>query len=213
MRETMNQGRIAELLSLFLEGKALSTSQLGQIASYADLLMKWNAHMNLTAVRDPEEVITRHFGESLFAAQHLFPVPGTNQTAIDIGSGAGFPGLPLKIWNSGLDLTLVESNQRKAVFLREVVRAWGVSGVRVFGATAEQLSEQASLVILRAVERFERILPVAHELVAPNGRIALLIGNAQVQTAKALLGEVSWLDPLPLPLSHSRSLLVGHLIA
>ena len=213
MRETMNQDRIAELLSPFLEGTALSTSQLGQIASYADLLMKWNAHINLTAIRDPEEVIARHFGESLFAAKHLFPVSGTNQSAIDVGSGAGFPGLPLKVWNPALELTLMESNQRKAVFLREVVRALGLSRVRVFADRAEQMSEQASLVILRAVEHFDRILPVAHQLVAPNGRIALLIGNAQAQTARSLLGKVSWLDPFPIPLSHSRSLLVGHLVA
>jgi 16S rRNA (guanine527-N7)-methyltransferase len=208
----MTPDRIAGLLSPFLEDAHLSASQLSQIATYTDLLMKWNAHMNLTAVREPEEVITRHFGESLFAAKHLFPAPATNHGAIDIGSGAGFPGLPLRIWEPELELTLIESNQRKAVFLREVIRALSLSGVRVFADRAEHLSEQASLVTLRAVEHFEQILPVAHKLVASSGSIALLIGDAQIETAKSDLG-IRWEDPLPLPLSHSRSLLVGRSVA
>jgi 16S rRNA (guanine527-N7)-methyltransferase len=206
----MTPDRIAKLLSPFMEEATLSTLQLAQIATYTDILVKWNAHMNLTAVRDPEEVITRHFGESLFAAKHLFPAP-TDQSAIDVGSGAGFPGLPLKIWNPALDLTLIESNQRKAVFLREVVRALGFSGVRIFADRAEQLSERADLVILRAVERFEGILPIAYGLLTQNGRIALLIGDAQIEIAKSHLRNAKWQDPLPLPLSQKRSLLIGHL--
>jgi 16S rRNA (guanine527-N7)-methyltransferase len=205
----MTPERIAELLSPFLGETYLSESQLGQVATYNNLLMKWNAHMNLTAIRDPEDVITRHFGESLFAAKHLFPAPATKQTVIDVGSGAGFPGLPLKILDQAVELTLVEANQRKAVFLREVVRALKLSGVTVFADRAEHLSDQASLVILRAVERFEKVLPIVLRLVAKNGRIALLIGNAQIQIAKTVLGGVEWQDPLPLPLSTSRSLLVG----
>jgi 16S rRNA (guanine527-N7)-methyltransferase len=209
----MTPERIAELLEPFLEDTSLSPLQLGQIATFTDLLLKWNAHMNLTAVRDPDEVITRHFGESLFAAKHLFPVPATGQTVIDIGSGAGFPGLPLKLWEPTVELTLIEANQRKAVFLREVVRALGLCGVKIFADRAECLSDQASLVILRAVERFERILPVALNLLAKEGRIALLIGSSQIQTAKSALGGVEWQDPLSLPLSQSRSLIVGRATA
>jgi 16S rRNA (guanine527-N7)-methyltransferase len=211
--DVMTPERIADLLSPFLEEAALSGPQLGQIANYTDLLIKWNAHMNLTSIRDPEEVITRHFGESLFAARHLFPVSATNQTVIDVGSGAGFPGIPLKIWEPTLHITLVEANQRKSVFLREVVRALNLSGVKVFAERAECLSDQASLVILRAVERFEKVLPVALRLLAKNGRIALLIGNAQIQAAESALGEVEWQDLLSLPLSQSRSLMVARVIA
>lgn len=211
----MTPDRIAALLAPFLDGAQLSAPQLSQISAYTDLLMKWNAHINLTAVRDPEEIITRHFGESLFAARKLFPAEATAkaataQTAIDLGSGAGFPGLPLRIWNPELALTLIEANQRKAVFLREVVRALSLSGVTVIADRAESVSEQTSLVSLRAVERFEKILPVARKLLAPTGRIALLIGDAQVQTAKSTLADVRWEDPWPLPLSRTRSLLVGH---
>jgi 16S rRNA (guanine527-N7)-methyltransferase len=209
MRE-MTPDRIAELLSPFLEGALLSESQLAQIATYAALLEKWNARINLTAVRHPEEIITRHFGESLFAARKLFPAPETLATAIDIGSGAGFPGLPLKIWSPALDLTLIESNQKKAAFLREAARTLNLANVRVLAERAEQVSAQANLVILRAVERFEQILPVALKLTAAPGRLALLIGNSQIPIAKSILSGVRWENPAPLPLSESRSLLVGH---
>ena len=207
----MTPDRIAEILSPFLDSASLSAVQLGQIADYAALLVKWNSRINLTAVRDLEEMITRHFGESLFVAWHLFPVqvPEPVQSVIDIGSGAGFPGLPLKILNSALDLTLIESNQRKAVFLREVVRSLNLTDVRVLAERAEKVSERANLVTFRAVERFERILPVALKLVAPAGRMALLIGNSQIKTAQSALAGVQWEDPVSLPLSQSRSLLVG----
>ena len=209
----MTPDRIAELLSPFLEGALLSESQLAQVAAYAALLEKWNARINLTAVRDPDEIVTRHFGESFFAASRLFPVRDASQTAIDVGSGAGFPGLPIKIWNPTLNLTLIEANQRKVAFLREAVRTLGLANVRVLAVRAEQVSQQADFVILRAVERFEQILPVALKLTAPSGRLALLIGNSQVELATSVLSGVEWQNPSPLPLSHSRSVLVGNLPA
>jgi 16S rRNA (guanine527-N7)-methyltransferase len=208
-KERMTHERIDELLSPFLEGARLSSTQLAQIATYTDLLLKWNAHINLTAVRDPEEIITRHFGESLFAARQLLSANATDQTVVDVGSGAGFPGLPLKIWCPGLSLTLAEAHQKKAVFLREVVRALGLSGVKVFADRADNLSERSNLVILRAVERFEQILRVAAKLGAKAGRMALLIGDGQIEIARSILTEVMWENPLPLPLARGRSLLVG----
>jgi 16S rRNA (guanine527-N7)-methyltransferase len=203
------RGRIAELLAPFLEGAPLSDRHLEAVGTYLDLLLKWNSKINLTAIRDPEEIITRHFGESLFAARNLFPRSADSQSAIDLGSGAGFPGLPLKIWNEALDLTLVESNQRKAVFLREVARALALSGVRVQAERAEELSASADLVIFRAVERFEQILPTAQRLMKPQGRLALLIGDSQAQSARDTLTDLRWSPPLHIPLSRNRSLLVG----
>ena len=209
----MTPNRIAELLEPYLEGHRLSQQQLAQIQTYTELLQKWNAHINLTAVRDTEEIVTRHFGESLFAARQLLSVSETNQTAIDVGSGAGFPGLPLKIWNSDLALTLIEAHGKKAVFLREVVRALAFSKVTVFAGRAEDISEKSSLVTLRAVERFERILPIAAKLVAPAGRLALLIGEAQIAISRSMLPTARWEEPVALPLSTSRILLVGHFSA
>ena len=123
MRRPMNTNEIADLLRPFLEPDSISGEKLSQVAAYLDLLRKWNAKINLTAIRGPEEIVTRHFGESFFAARHLLSSELSPSSAIDIGSGAGFPGLPMKIWSPSIELTLIESNSRKTTFLREVARA------------------------------------------------------------------------------------------
>src|SRR3954468_7640963 len=118
----MHAHRISELLAPFL-GKPLPDVQLAQFAAYLEILLRWNARMNLTAIRDPEQMITRHFGESLFAAQRLYPhSPEPGARLLDIGSGAGFPGIPIKISAPEVDVTLIESQNKKATFLKEVIR-------------------------------------------------------------------------------------------
>jgi 16S rRNA (guanine527-N7)-methyltransferase len=205
----MNDGRIRELLTPFLDSASLSTNRIDLVTVYLDLLLRWNSKINLSSVREPEEIVTRHFGESFFAARRLFPNRDSATTAIDLGSGAGFPGLPMKIWSSTLDLTLIEANQKKAVFLREVVRTLGLAQVSVLAERAEDAHALAELVSLRAVERFEKTLPIARQLLKPRGRIALLIGSAQVETARSLLSDIRWVEPIPIPLSRNRVLLVG----
>jgi 16S rRNA (guanine527-N7)-methyltransferase len=205
----VEKARIAELLAPFIGPVLLSDSQLDAIQAYIDLLLRWNAKLNLTAIRDPEEVVTRHFGESLFAARQLFPAADPHATAIDVGSGAGFPGLPLKLWSPSLNLTLIESNQRKATFLREVVRTLNLNSVSVLSERAERISLRADLVTFRAVERFESILSTALNLVTPGGRIAALIGGAQVGLAQSVLPNIKWEDPIPIPLSRNGMLLIG----
>ena len=204
----MNTSEISEALAPFLGSDVeLSQDQIRSIQMYLDLLLKWNSRINLTAIRGPKEILTRHFGESFFAARHL-PV-SSGETAIDIGSGAGFPGLPLKLWYNGLKLSLIESNQRKATFLREAVRALRLANVDVLTSRAEDLRVKTDLVTLRAVETFDRILPVTRNLTKPGGCIALLIGSAQAATAKSVLPDVDWESALPMPCSQSRILLIG----
>jgi len=205
----LEKARIAELLAPFIGSASLSDSQLDAIHGYIDLLLRWNSKLNLTAISDPEEVVTRHFGESFFAATQLFPAGDSCESAIDIGSGAGFPGLPLRIWIASLQLTLIESNHRKATFLREVVRSLNLGSVSVLTERAESISLSADLVTFRAVERFERILPIAFSLVKPQGRIAILVGREQVATAVSTLSSADWKAPILVPLSRSRTLLVG----
>ena len=211
MTSQMGKERIAELLAPFLEYAGLSDEQLGAIEIHLDLLLKWNAKINLTAVRDPEQIVTRHFGESLFAARQLFHHSSSGGGAIDVGSGAGFPGLPIKLWAPGMRLTLVESNQRKATFLREVVRALRLSEVTILSDRAENLSAKAELVTFRAVEHFEKVLAMAERMIVPGGRLAVLIGGAQVQVAESVLAGVQWEKPKLIPHSGNRSLLIGHL--
>ena len=226
----MEPARIAELLQPFVgsgNDQQLTTNDLLNISTYIDLLLRWNARINLTAIRKEEDIVTRHFGESLFAARHLFPrvarapspvgaahtnfSPSANVLRlIDVGSGAGFPGLPIKIWAPDLNLTLIESNQKKATFLREVVRTLTLININVFQGRADAYpNPPADVVTLRAVERFESALPIAANLVAPNGRLALLISEPQLALAKDLTSGFAWAPPLPIPLSSNRILAIG----
>ena len=202
---------IAALLAPYLGDGRLSDAQLAQLEAYLDLLLRWNARTNLTAVREPENIVSRHFGESLFAARQLFSGhrPLTTGHCSDLGSGAGFPGLPLKIWAPAIHLTLIESQNKKATFLREVVRALQLKDVDVFAGRGEELDRKFELVTLRAVEHFESALDTAVGLLSPGGRVALLIGSSQADTARNHASQLQWSEPLPVPLSSARILLVG----
>jgi len=268
----MDAARIAELLQPFLGAgdQQLTADDLKRISTYIDILLRWNSRINLTAIRDPEEIVTRHFGESLYAASCLFPrhvgtaalgrpaegssaaesddqrattndddlgsnraraahqgretdpnqhrgfAPAASEQrpttadricVADVGSGAGFPGIPLKLWGPNIQLTLIESNQKKSVFLREIVRALTLTDVNIQTARAEALPPASfDLVTLRAVESFATVLPIAAALVKPMGRLVLLIGSAQVELAQSLVPDRRWLPPLPVPHSHSRVL-------
>jgi len=214
---------IATPLSPFLAGASLSPTQLRQLEQYLDLLLRWNARMNLTAIRDPEQIVTRHFGESLFAARNLYPEPGTRDAhLIDLGSGAGFPGLPIKIWAPDLHVTLLESNQRKSTFLREVVRSLELTAVEVVTTRADQYpiaNRETQItnatVTLRAVEHFDDILPSAVNLLSKAGastrHLALLIGESQIATARRLAPALDWSEPIAIPQSAQRVLLIGHM--
>jgi len=240
----MDTARIAALLQPFLE-PSLPESLLDQISTYIDLLLRWNARINLTAIRHPEEIVTRHFGESLFLARHLFPhssqpchpersegpafclasTPGAPLIAhsamrgppshphvLDIGSGAGFPALPLKLWAPHIHLTLIESNHKKAAFLREVARALTLTNINVMTDRAEvvsaRLGPSADLVTLRAVERFHTILPQAVAFLAQDATLALLISAAQLPHLNTQT-TMKWHPPIPVPQSHTRVLSIG----
>jgi 16S rRNA (guanine527-N7)-methyltransferase len=248
----MQPARIAELLQPFLstipkpchsergqrpgeEPAVLSETQLQHISIYIDLLLRWNARINLTAIRTEEEIVPRHFGESLFAARHLFPLypvtssvppvpsvvkdfdvdsasdqrPTTNDRVADLGSGAGFPGLPIKLWAPNIALTLIESNQKKAAFLRELTRALTLTDINIQNARAETLPPATfDVVTLRAVERFSGVLPTAAALLAPSGRLALLIASSQLDQAKSTLPNLTWRAAIPVPESRSRILVI-----
>ena len=122
----LSQDRIAILLAPYLSH---CEPLIPQLEVYLELLVRWNAKTNLTSVRDPEEMVRRHFGESLFAAQHLGdPLP---PTLLDLGSGAGFPGIPIALAHPGVAVTLAESQGKKASFLREAVRTLSLPNVEV----------------------------------------------------------------------------------
>ncbi len=207
----MDAAKIAALLSDFLPGAGLSETQLQQTAQYLNLLLKWNARTNLTAVRAPEAMLSRHFGESFFAATMLYPQKcKAGETLIDFGSGAGFPGLPIKILVPELQVTLVESQNKKATFLKEVVRALGLKDIQVHQGRAEDSGLKAQTVTMRAVEKFEVSASAAASLVEPRGRLALLIGAPQVKKAQSLLPDFQRQPAIEIPQSEQRVLLVGN---
>ncbi len=187
---------------------------------YIDLLLRWNARVNLTAVREADEIVTRHFGESLFLARHLFPedeslspIGDAAPRVFDIGSGAGFPGLPLKMWAPHIALTLVESNHKKAAFLREVACELKLTNVNVITDRAETLAARigpefppADVVTLRAVGRFDGILPIAARLAGPSGRLGLLIGSGQLSALPSLAPGFRVTPPIAIPQSQMRVL-------
>ena len=182
--------------------------RLAAISKYIDLLLKWNARINLTAIRTPQEIVERHFGESFFAAKHILAL-GPVKSAIDLGAGAGFPGIPFALLAPEVEATLIESNQKKSTFLKELIYLLELRNVKVFNGRAESYSQTADLVMLRAVEKFGEVLPLALKLVSPQGKLALLIGSSQVASAKSLSPKVQWQEPLAIPSGHSRVLLTG----
>lgn len=134
---------------------------LEQLSVYLDLLVLWNGRTNLSAIREPKEIVRRHFAESLFAALYL----GGAGQLLDLGSGAGFPGLPMQLWHSGLAVTLAESQGKKAAFLREVVRSLDLP-TEVWSGRAEQMPQERlfNAVVMRAVDVPERALRTAFSL-------------------------------------------------
>jgi 16S rRNA (guanine527-N7)-methyltransferase len=126
-------------------GLTLSPSQLALLTHHFNLLQKWNRKMNLTSLRRPAEILTRHFGESLFLAVHLPPA----SSVADVGSGAGFPGLPLAVARPELRVTLIESVAKKAAFLKEAARP--IPNVRVLHSRFEDVQETFDWLAIRAV--------------------------------------------------------------
>lgn len=172
---TLSEIRIATLVAPYLDGTVAGPSLIGQLSAYLDLLVKWNARTNLTAIRDPEEMVRRHFGESLFAGVHMARRLGANAEVLDFGSGAGFPGLPIQLLCPELRVTLAESQGKKASFLREAVRTLGV-GAEVWAGRVETLpvSRRFGAVTLRAVDHMQQAVAEARGRVVEGGWLATL---------------------------------------
>ena len=127
---------------------------------------------------------------------------------LDIGSGAGFPAIPLKIWAPSIRLTLIESNHKKAAFLREVARTLTLTEVNVIAERAETVTAKADVVTLRAVERFEAILPQTIPFLAPKAKLALLIGQSKIPHLPTL-HTLKWQPTISIPQSRTRVLAIG----
>lgn len=201
----MDTFAIAQLLEPYIQ---LDESRLSAISKYIDILTKWNARMNLTAIREPQEMVQRHFGESFFAANYLLAQKPVS-SAIDLGSGAGFPGVPLAILAPEVQVTLIEAHQKKATFLRELISQLGIRNGKVFADRGERYGQEADLLTMRAVENFSQVLSLAVQLAIPGGRVGLMIGASQIEEVKSVEKLVDWNEPISMPGGHSRILLAG----
>jgi 16S rRNA (guanine527-N7)-methyltransferase len=185
---------------------SLDAGTAGRFADFCALLLRWNARMNLTAIRDEEGILSRHFVESIACARAL---PGGIATLLDFGSGAGFPGIPIALCRPEIAVTLAESQGKKAAFLHEAVRTLRISAT-VYSGRAESLALQFDCVTLRAVDRMPQAVQAASELVECGGWLALMTTEGELAHVQSLsCGELSWLSPMPLPGSDRRVLAFG----
>ncbi|MDR3734980.1 MAG: 16S rRNA (guanine(527)-N(7))-methyltransferase RsmG [Acidobacteriaceae bacterium] len=206
---TLPPKRIHQLISAYLVDSIIDIS-INQLGSYLDLLVKWNAKTNLTAVRDPEEIVRTHFGESLFAGQQMAPTLAANGTSLlDYGSGAGFPGLPIQILFPALQVTLAESQSKKASFLREAVRTLGLATTVHAGRVEDMpISRQFDVVTLRAVDNMEAALFGALPRLTEDGILAVLTTESQMEQVVAT-APLHWGKTISIPQSRQRILMLG----
>jgi 16S rRNA (guanine527-N7)-methyltransferase len=186
----------------------LNEEQVEQIQRYTRILLAWNEKVNLTAIRDPLEILYRHFCESMFGASLL---PVENCRLADVGTGGGFPGLALKIIRPGLDIFLVESNMKKATFLAEVVRELELTDVRVLVSRYEELGEEVApldVVCSRALGDFANFLGWAASPQVGAKHALLWLSGRDLEEVGALPGW-TWADTKPVPKSLQRFLVLG----
>ena len=204
----LDEARLRQLLEPF--GLDLSTLQAEQILAYLQLLLRWNQKINLTAIRTPEECVTRHFGESLFIARHL----ELRGNLLDIGSGAGFPGLALKIAFPQLAVTLLEPVAKKRAFLKEAARACGFGPVEVRGERLEDWAGATpapafDCATMRAVGKLDVLVPLAAHCLKPGGSLLLWLTRDQAAGLAGIESGLAWGNPIPIPLARTAEVWRG----
>lgn len=198
---------ITHILSPYLRN-AVTDPQLVSIAQYLALLKRWNQTIPLTSIEDETEIVARHFGESLFAGSLVHLERGR---LADVGSGAGFPGFPLKIAFPELQVTLLEPNVKKCAFLREVQGILGISGVDVVRSRYEDFSAAPNsfdFVCSRALGGYGRLLKWSKTVLKPKGYVILWLGTEDSNLLAKTKGW-RWGLPVSIPESRRRVILTG----
>ena len=193
---------------LQLYGTIASARLCDQIRAYIDLLLRWNEKTALTAVTQPEEILRFHFGESILAASS---VPIRHGRLADVGSGAGFPAVPVRMVSENLSVILIESNQKKATFLAEVGRELQFNNVEVHRSRMEDVSlrgEPVDFVSARAVRIDHDFLDWSHHSLSLTGSIVLWLGEEDASKISRS-SQWKWEDPIRIPQSERRVILHG----
>jgi 16S rRNA (guanine527-N7)-methyltransferase len=185
--------------------KPIDAKTRAKFEAYLALLLRWNARTNLTAIRTPNEILRRHFVESIACAQAL---PAGIATLLDFGSGAGFPGIPIALCRPEISVTLAESQNKKTAFLQEAVRSLMLSA-KVFAGRAENLNERFDCVVLRAVDRMEHAVASAAELVRIGGWLAVFTTKAELAMLEDSLNVWQRSETIPIAGSEQRLLVLA----
>ena len=180
---------------------SLSKIQIQQLWEHYQILQRWNQKINLTSIERGEETVVRHYCESLFFGAHM-PVKSGASSIVDLGSGAGFPGVPIAILQPGWRITLVESNQRKAVFLRESNR--GLANVSVSARRAESIEENFDWLVARGVDPTDVLKNIPRLATC----VGLMIGEHDFSVIQSLRG-IAWSKPIRLPWGDRRICVYG----
>jgi 16S rRNA (guanine527-N7)-methyltransferase len=206
----LDKNRVRALLDPFYI--SMSDESIDKLFVYLNLLLRWNQKINLTSISTPEECVTRHFGESLLGS-HVVRLHGS---LLDIGSGAGFPGLALKLVSPDLYVVLLEPVGKKRAFLKEVARTCGMSPVRVVGSRLEDFERGEpdrtfDIVTIRAVGGLESLIPTASSLLKSGGQLCLWLGGRQIASLRDASPNIQWQDPVAIPFSEDRFIMAGSL--
>ena len=188
-----------------------SDARCSQIATYVELLLKWNSRISLTSIEDPEEIVRQHFAESILGTKIAGPL---ESRLADVGTGAGFPGLALKLYVPSLTVTLIEANAKKCAFLGEVVRTLGLEGVEILRARFEDVRRPNApfdMVASRALGDISAFLAWGVTVLDTRGRAMLWLGPEGVAEARSLTTDWSWRESYAIPGTKRRLILVGSL--
>jgi 16S rRNA (guanine527-N7)-methyltransferase len=204
---------VAQRLNIALEAAGMAPLEpalAARFAAYLSLFLRWNRRVNLSAIRDEKGIISRHFVESIACARAL---PPGIRTLLDLGSGAGFPGIPIALCRPEISVTLAESQGKKAAFLQEALRLLGIQA-KVHGQRAEELRVVFDCVVLRAVDRMPEAVRIAAGLLCEEGWLALMTTDSELAGLRSAAGPaLIWTRPIPLPGSTERLIALGQKIA
>lgn len=189
-------------------GVRFSVEQIEQFYKYMNLLIEWNEKMNLTAITEPKEIILKHFIDSLTILKYI----DDNSKLVDVGTGAGFPGVPLSIMNPTLKITLVDSLNKRLIFLQEVVKELNLKNIEIVHARAEEFGqnkncrEKFDIATSRAVANLATLSEYLVPLVKIDGKIISMkasnakeeINDAQ-KAIEVLGGKIEKIEEFDLP--------------
>ena len=205
----LSDARIQEVLAPYCP--AVNIPLCEQIRIYISTLLQWNSKISLTTVTEPNEILRVHFGESLFAGW----VGGISSGRVaDIGTGPGFPGIPIRMVSPRLHLSLVESVTKKIAFLGEIVRELSLSDVDIIRCRMEEWtpSRKLNIITVRALGKYGALLNWARSSLDTDGRVILLLGEGEVESLRRKIDWL-WHEPIKIPRSKAKFVLIGSCVS